>query len=153
MKLYALTALILASSLLSANAATTTIYKSVGPKGETRYSQIRPANVKKFETIEMRSDGRTATTGQMAQLPTETTAATPQSAEQQRIAELEKQMQEQQNNEKLRTCQNMRTNLANLSTGGRMYETNDKGERVYLNDQEISSKRQRITDAIAQHCN
>lgn len=135
-----------------ANGATTTIYKSVGKKGEVLYSQIQPKGGK-YETLEMRSDGRTADAGQQAQIPDATAATAPSAAESQRIAELEKQVKEQQANEMARHCQNMRANLANLSTGGRVYETNAQGERVYLNDQEISSRRQRTLDAINQSCN
>ena len=135
----------------AANGATTTVYKSVGKKGEVLYSQIQPKNGK-YETLEMRSDGRTSDAGQQAQLP-DAAAPAPTAADSQRIAELEKQVKEQQANEMARHCQNMRAHLANLSTGGRVYETNAKGERVYLNDQEISSRRQRTLDAINQSCN
>lgn len=153
MKFYAIsTALVLLGcAIISTHATTTTVYKSVGKRGEVRYSQLQPKNVK-FETIQMRSDGRTASAGQMAQLPDPATAPTSQSAESQRIAELEKQVQEQKAAEMARHCQNMRANLANLNTGGRIYETNEQGQRVYLNDQEISAKKQKTLDTINQHC-
>ena len=151
MKFHTLTALLLTSFLAtSVHSATTTIYKSVGKNGETRYTQLRPSDTTKYEVIEMRSDGRTASTGQMAQLPAEQAPATNSS--EQRISELEKQIKEQQAQELARHCQTMRNNLANLSTGGRIYETNANGERVYLNDQEISSKKQRTLDTINKHC-
>lgn len=151
MKFYRFIAVMaLGLAVTHANSATTTIYKSVGKNGEVRYTQLQPTNNTKFEVIEMRSDGRTANAGQMAQLPTEQTPAPISEA--QRIAELEKQVKEQQAQEMTRHCQNLRSNLANLSTGGRIYETNASGERVYLNDQEISSKKQRTLDAINKHC-
>lgn len=151
MKLRSLTALIVTALLMAhSHAATTIIYKSTGKNGEVRYTQLRPNDASKYEAIEMRSDGRQASAGQMAQLPTEQTPAPISEA--QRIAELEKQVKEQQAQEMTRHCQNLRSNLANLSTGGRIYETNANGERVYLNDQEISSKKQRTLDAINKHC-
>lgn len=151
MRFHSLTALIVTGLLMiHAEASTTTIYKSVGKNGEVRYTQLRPNDTSKFEVIEMRSDGRQASAGQMAQLPSEQTPAPISEA--QRIADLEKQVREQQAQEMTRHCQNLRSNLANLSTGGRIYETNANGERVYLNDQEISSKKQRTLDAINKHC-
>lgn len=131
--------------------ANTTVYKSVGKHGETVYSQVMPKTTQ-YEVMQMRSDGRTASAGKMASLPDPATTPAPASAESQRIAELEKQMQEQKAQEMARHCQNMRANLANLSTGGRIYETNAQGQRVYLNDQEISAKKQRTADSIKQHC-
>lgn len=134
------------------HANTTTVYKSVGKHGETVYSQIMPKTTQ-YEVMQMRSDGRTANAGKMATLPDPATPApaTP-SAESQRIAELEKQMQEEQAQRLAERCQTMRNNLANLSTGGRVYETNPQGQRVYLNDQEISAKKQRFTESIQQYC-
>ena len=132
------------------HANTTTVYKSVGKHGETVYSQVMPKTTQ-YEVMQMRSDGRTASAGKMASLPDPATAPAPNS-DSQRIADLEKQVQEQKAQEMARHCQNMRANLANLSTGGRIYETNAQGQRVYLNDQEISAKKQRTADSIKQHC-
>lgn len=142
---------VLSTCLVSTSFAATTIYKSVGKNGEPRFSQMQPTDTKNFEVIQMRSDGRQANAGQMAQIPDATATPTPNS-EAQRIADLEKQVNEQKANELARQCQAMRTNLANLSTGGRTYETNEKGERVYLNDQEVSARRQQIMSAIEQNC-
>lgn len=66
---------------------------------------------------------------------------------------MEKQLAEQKATALARDCQAMRANLANLSTGGRTYETNAQGERVYLNDQEVSARRQQTMDAINKNCN
>ncbi|TWV84691.1 hypothetical protein [Moraxella sp. VT-16-12] len=135
---------------LTAHANTTTVYKSVGKHGETLYSQFMPKGTTNYETLQMRSDGRTASAGQMANLPDPATA--PTNNDTQRIAEQQKQIDELKAQEEARRCQTMRANLANLSTGGRIYETNANGERVYLNDQEISAKKQRTADAIKQYC-
>lgn len=149
MKFYSLTALLLIGSLLTtANANTTTFYKSVGKHGETRYTQLRPTDTQNFEVIEVRNDGRKTDVGQMAELPE---PATP-SPENDKIAELEKQLKEQQAQEIARRCQAMRANLNSLNSGRPVYETNAKGERVYLNDQEIGSKRQRTQESLDKNC-
>lgn len=149
MKFYALTALLMAGTLFSAHAATVTVYKSVGKHGEVRFTQMQPTDTKNFTVLQLRSDGRITDEGKATQTPAETANTNPDA---QRAAELEKQLKEQQNQERARACQNLRTNLANLAIGGRVFETNAQGERVYLNDQEINSRRQRHQEMIDQHC-
>lgn len=149
MKFHILTSLLIATVFsMTTHAATTTVYKSVGKHGEVRYSQMQPKDTTNFEVLEIRSDGRTNNAGQMAQLP-ETTSMTPEA---QRIADLEKQNQSLQNQELANRCQSIRSNFANLTVGGRLFETNAQGERVYLNDQEISSRRQRHQQMLDQYC-
>lgn len=136
-------------------------YLSTGKHGEKRFSQTPPTDTTKFERIMVRADGRISDAQSHANSNTHTSNLNPQAqtaevpatmTEAQRIAELEKQVQEQQIQQVAERCRTMRANLAAYSTGGRVYETNANGERVYLNDQEISSKRQRTIDAINQHC-
>lgn len=149
MKFHILTSLLITATFsMTAHAATTTVYKSVGKHGEVRYSQMQPKDTTNFEVLEIRSDGRTNNAGQMAQLP-ETNSMTPEA---QRIADLEKQNQALQNQELANRCQSLRANFANLTVGGRLFETNAQGERVYLNDQEISSRRQRHQQMLDQYC-
>lgn len=149
MKFHTLTPLLLAAFLgMTANAATTTLYKSVGKYGEVRYTQMQPKGTDNFQVLELRGDGRTTDAGQMSQLP-ETAPASPEA---QRIADLEKQNKALQNQELANRCQSLRANFANLTIGGRIFETNAQGEKVYLNDQEISSRRQRHQQMIDQYC-
>ncbi|STZ09255.1 Uncharacterised protein [Moraxella caprae] len=151
MKIHTLTALLsIVAFGITANANTTKIYKSVGKHGEVRYSQMQPKDTQNFQILEMRSDGRTADAGQLAQQPaTPAPAPTPEA---QRIADLEQQNKALQNQELANRCQSLRANFANLTIGGRIFETNANGERVYLNDQEISSKRQQHQQLIDQYC-
>lgn len=152
MRFFNLVALCLAGVMMTtAQANTTTIYKSIGKKGEVRYSQVRPTDTNSFETLVMRSDGRTNDAGKMSTLPEQPTPPSP-NADALRAETAEKQLQEQRAQETARICQNLRANLAAYSTGGRIFETNAEGQKVYLNDQEISSKKQRTIDTINQHC-
>lgn len=83
--------LAITSLAISAHANTTTVYKSIGKNGEAVYSQFMPKGTTKYETLQMRSDGRTANAGQMASLPD---PATAQSTESKQIAEQQKQIDE-----------------------------------------------------------
>lgn len=152
MKFLTLATLLLTGSLLTtANANTITVYESTGKHGEKRFSQIPPNDTKDYTLREFRRDGRIADTGRMASLPEQAVPPAP-NPDAQRADEAEKALKEQRAKELAERCKTMRTNLAAFSTGGRIYETNDKGERVYLNDQEISSKKQRTQDAINKEC-
>ncbi|MDO5651423.1 MAG: DUF4124 domain-containing protein [Moraxella sp.] len=138
---------ILGLSAISSSAAVTQIYRSVGAHGEVKYSQFPPKDGNNVEALEFRSDGRQNTPGEMA-----APAIDPNAQQQSQVAELQKQVQDLENRENAQRCQTLRSNLANLNIGGRIYETNAQGERVYMNDQEIGVRRDRIQQAINEHC-
>ncbi|MBE9578108.1 MULTISPECIES: hypothetical protein [Moraxella] len=150
MKLHTLTALLLSVVTFGITAnANTTIYESIGKHGEVVYSQMQPKNTTNFKVHSMRNDGRVADAGQLSEQTQQQAAPSPEA---QRIADLEQQNQALQNQELANRCQSLRANFANLTIGGRIFETNANGERVYLNDQEISSKRQQHQQLINQYC-
>lgn len=132
----------------TASANVVKIYKSVGPHGEVRYSQDVPRDAKNLEVLEFRSDGRTNTAGQMAAPTIDPNVA----AQQNQMLALEQQVKELKDKENAQRCQSLRNNLANLNIGGRLYEMDKNGNRVFLNDQEIQSKRDRTQKALNDFC-
>lgn len=128
------------------------IYKSVGAHGEVKYSQYPPQNSKKIEIIEFRSDGRQTDAGKMAGKTNTTQNIPTQSPEEQRVAQLEARIQEQEANANAQRCQSLRNNLTNLTVGGRIYEMDTNGKRQYLDSREIEVKRERVQQAITQYC-
>ena len=129
------------------------VYKSIGTHGEIKYSQHPPQNGKNVEMIEFRSDGRQNTPGQLAGKTAANQADTNQSAEQQRVAQLEARIQDQEAQANAQRCQSLRNNLTNLNVGGRIYEMDASGKRQYLDSREIELKRERVQQAIGQYCN
>ena len=128
------------------------VYKSIGAHGEVKYSQYPPQNSKNVEVIDFRSDGRQTDTGKLAG-QTSTSQNTPvQNPEEQRVAELEARIKEQETNENAQRCQSLRSNLTNLNVGGRIYEMDTNGNRKYLESREIEVKRERVQQAIDQYC-
>ena len=127
------------------------VYKSVGDHGEVKYSQHAPLNHNNFEVIEFRSDGRQTTPGQMAG-KTDPNQTVTQSAEEQRVAQLEARIKEQEAQANAQRCQSLRSNLTNLNVGGRIYEMDANGKRQYLDSREIELKRERVQQAINQYC-
>ncbi len=129
------------------------VYKSVGTHGEIKYSQYAPQNGRNVEVIEFRSDGRQASTGQMAGKTDANQDTNTPSPEEQRVAQLEAKIKEQDANANAQRCQSLRNNLTNLNVGGRIYEMDASGQRQYLDSRSIELKRERVQQAIGQYCN
>lgn len=144
------TTCILALTMSSSHAIQ--VYKSIGTHGEVKYSQHPPQNAKGFEMIEFRSDGRQADAGQMAGRTSTNQNETTMSAEDQRVAQLESRIKEQEAQANAQRCQSLRSNLTNLNVGGRIYEMDASGKRQYLDSREIELKLERVQQAIKQYC-
>lgn len=139
--------------MLSMNAShAIQVYKSIGAHGEVKYSQHAPQVGKNIELIEFRSDGRQNNAGQMAGKTDAAQSNTTQTAEEQRVAQLEARIKEQEAQANAQRCQSLRNNLTNLNVGGRIYEMDASGKRQYLDGREIELKRERVQQAIDQYC-
>lgn len=128
------------------------VYKTIGAHGEVKYSQFKPRDAKNVEVIEFRSDGRQNNAGQMAGKTDPNQQPNTPTAEEQRVAQLEAKLKEQEQQATAQRCQTLRNNLTNLNVGGRIYEMDDKGNRKYLDNREIQLKRERMQKAIDQYC-
>lgn len=128
------------------------VYKSIGAHGEVKYSQHAPQNARNIEVIEFRSDGRQANAGQMAGKTDVNQNDGTQNAEEQRVAQLEARIKDQEAQANAQRCQSLRNNLTNLNVGGRIYEMDASGKRQYLDGREIELKRERVQQAIGQYC-
>ena len=128
------------------------VYKSIGAHGEVKYSQHKPRDAKNVEVIEFRSDGRQNNAGQMAGKTDPNQQQNAPSAEEQRVAQLEARLKDQEQQANAQRCQTLRNNLTNLNVGGRIYEMDANGNRKYLDGREIELKRERMQKAIDQYC-
>ncbi len=128
------------------------VYKSIGAHGEVKYSQHQPRDNKNFDLIEFRSDGRQNNAGQMAGKTQANQNEPTQSAEDQRVAQLEARIKDQEAQANAQRCQSLRNNLTNLNVGGRIYEMDASGKRQYLDSREIELKSERVQKAISQYC-
>jgi len=147
------------------------IYKWKDKDGITRYSDVPPPSNVKNESISKKipkapaatavapagngsapvanKDG-TATPKDAAPLSKEDAAAKrAQEAEAQKKADEVKQAELKFRQE---SCAAARTNLRMYSTGGRMMTTDEKGERVYLGDDEISKGKADAQQAVEKFC-
>ncbi|WP_350562453.1 DUF4124 domain-containing protein [Psychrobacter sp. CAL346-MNA-CIBAN-0220] len=128
------------------------VYKSIGVHGEIKYSQYPPKNGKNIEILEFRNDGRQTNTGQMAGKTEANQNKNTQNAEEQRVAQLEARIKDQEAQANTQRCQSLRNNLTNLNVGGRIYEMDASGKREYLDSREIELKRERVQQALSQYC-
>lgn len=128
------------------------VYKSIGAHGEVKYSQHMPRDAKNVEVIQLRSDGRRVDPGQLAGKTDPNEAPKTPTAEEQRVAQLEARLKEQEAQANAQRCQSLRNNLTNLNVGGKIYEMDANGNRKYLDSREIELKRQRMQAAIQQYC-
>lgn len=152
--------LLLSLATVSISSQAITLYKWTDANGTPHFSDVAPTNgvnLKNVQVIEMRTDGRVADAGKMAQ--TSAPAATgvaPSSAaasagagtpspEQARIKELEDQQIKER-------CKSLQNNLQNLNAGGRVYEMDAQGQRKYLDDREMELRKQKVAEAISQYC-
>lgn len=139
--------------ILSINAShAIQVYKSIGSYGEVKYSQHPPQDGKNVEVIEFRSDGRQNDAGELAGKTQANQNDSSQNPEEQRVAQLEARIKDQEAQANAQRCQSLRSNLTNLNVGGRIYEMDANGQRQYLDSREIELKSQRVQQAISQYC-
>lgn len=138
-------------SIVAITANAGTYYKWTDGNGVPHYSQYAPINGVDLNKVQV-INSRELTPATSAIPAGQATAQAPVSPEQQRIAELEAQQKAQQQLQDQERCKALQNNLANLNTGGRLYEMDSKGERKYLDSREIELKRQEAQKAINQYC-
>ncbi len=146
-------------ALLAAPAGAQQLYKFVGPDGRVQYSDRPPAGAQKVEKV---TSSRVSTIaspgtagGDAAKAPK--TAAEQEQAFRQRRAEAEEKAKKdeklaQETKAQSDQCAGLRRELASLQSGQRIVRTDDKGERVYLEDAQIQQEIARVQRDIATGC-
>ena len=148
--------LVLLASLLALSPwATAQLYKWVDKDGKTVYSDQPPPN-QDSRQLRLQS-GTTAPTG------TATATAAPKGFLE-RDKELEKTRKESREQGKKaeqtakaaqdaeERCAAARSNLKVFEDGGRILKRSASGERVFLEDQEVETERQKARAAVDEHC-
>ena len=143
------------------------IYKWKDKNGETRYSDTPPPSNIKQEAL--RGKKAVQATGQAPLTPAE--AAKPAIAKEapkesmnkedeaaqqrQRNAEAEKRNKQEKEAEAKRKAENCKAAKANFETykqGGRVYKMNEKGEREYLDDKDLTEGKAKAQNEINENC-
>ena len=151
------------------------IYKWKDKNGTTRYSDTPPPSNIKQEAMRGKKAPKPSTTAPVPAAPVAAQKApaagsgaekdappVPESAEEeaaqkrQNNAEAEKNNKLEKENEAKRkedNCKAAKSNLASYEQGGRVYKMNEKGERVYLDDNDFKAGREQAQQEINANCN
>lgn len=152
------------------------IYKWKDKDGNTRYSDTPPPSNVKLQNIGTKKvptptgkeplSAVTQTAAPQAAQPVtskeiimEAPIKSPEdaAAEQRQVnAEAEKKnKQEKESQAKLKAenCMAAKANLASYAQGGRVYKMNDKGEREYMDDNDLKRGADKARGEVAQYCN
>jgi len=120
------------------------IYKCVGPGGSIQYSQSRSsANCTEMNEAPPAPNGgdQDSVNRYLKQVDDEQAAKSKQQAEASKDADFRKQ-----------ACAMARNRAAVLGQGGRVFSTDQKGDRVYLDNQQSEQQLQQANAAVEQFC-
>jgi hypothetical protein len=124
------------------------VYKWVDEKGVTHYGESPPQG-KQATELQSKPGGL----GPGSPASTEDLQQKDREFRQRKIQSQEAQeRQQQQAARRQEQCNQQRDLLARLKQGGRSYEMNEKGERVYLEDAERASAIARQEKLVAEQC-
>ena len=148
------------------------IYKWKDKNGITRYSDTPPPSNIKLETLGakkgVKPTAATPVTPVAApQAPADNEAAkdsppVPGSADEEAAAKRQSNAEAEKNNKlekekqdaaKAENCKAAKSNLASYEQGGRVYKMNEKGERVYLDENDFKAGREKAQQEINENCN
>jgi hypothetical protein len=147
-------------ALLAAPAGAQQLYKYVGPDGRVQYSDRPPADGQKAEKVTGSRVSTVATPGASGGEAGKSGPKTPAEQEQafrQRRADAEEKAKKdeklaQETKAKDSYCASARRELTSLQSGQRIVRTDDKGERVFLEDPQIQQEIARVQRDIATNC-
>lgn len=158
MKLSILIALLIALPV----AANAEVHKYKDANGKWVYSDVAPPPSVKQETMGKKAAQPTgaAPLSKVVE-PTPVAADKTQltkdqaAAKRQQAAEQEKknkEVKESQDKEREANCKSAKANLAAYTQGGRIYKTNEKGERDYMDDKSIEAGKTQAQKDVEESC-
>lgn len=166
--------------LVSPSMATAQVYKWTDKDGTVRYTDLPPpTSIKNYQVIggkKPKDSSELATPSEKSEAsPASTNAAPPaqgsvaappnavqdmqrdlKDAQERQKAEIEKQNKEaklKEAKQKQENCEAAKINYQNYSQGGRIFEINENGERVYVSDEGLEQKAAEAQRQIQQYCN
>jgi hypothetical protein len=146
-------------ALLGAASAQAQVYKCIDPAGKTVYLQTPCPTGSKSSTLGRRAPEPPAP----AAADKAAAKSGPKSVAEQEQAFRKRQEQQQkaqkkdentlaQSREKEDNCRRSRAQLTQYEIGGRVTQYNDKGERYYLDDDQINQEKAKARSLVEQWC-
>lgn len=139
-------------TLAAVPASAQKLYKWVDASGRTQYSDTAPINHK----AEPVSNHMGSVSGAVAGAAPLTTADKEQAFRKRQIEAEEAQKKQAQADETAKAaqenCRRAQSQLSMFEQGGRISQTNEKGQREFLDDSKIKQEAERARKAVAQWC-
>lgn len=142
----------LAASAVLPVAGASEIYKWTDTEGNVHYGD-RPSGVASEERVAIvsqRTDNARVQAGIDARL--ERQAARAEARQGREAADAERAEEEQKAADRAAACAENRTRLNNYNESARLYREDENGERVYLDDSERETAKQRVQELIDEYC-
>ncbi len=140
----------LMATLFSASFSYAQPYKWTDENGRTVYSDTPPDPKQVKKVTQINAKPSTSSSGEVttAERTKKSDAAKKTSTETAKKADEDTKIAE----DKTAACKSARSNLTVLAAGGRIFTTNDKGEREYMSDQAIADGRVKAEAEVAKAC-
>jgi hypothetical protein len=139
-------------TLAAVPASAQKLYKWVDASGRTQYSDTAPVNHK----AEPVSNHMGSVSGAAASAAPLTTADKEQAFRKRQIEAEEAQKKQAQADETKKAgeenCRRAQSQLSMFQQGGRISQTNEKGQREFLDDSKIKQESERARKAVEQWC-
>ena len=139
-------------TLAAVPASAQKLYKWVDASGRTQYSDTAPINHK----AEPVSNHMGSVSGAVAGAAPLTAADKEQAFRKRQIEAEEAQKKQAQADEAKKAgeenCRRAQSQLSMFKQGGRISQTNEKGQREFLDDSKINQEAERARKAVAQWC-
>jgi hypothetical protein len=147
--LYSCAAILISTVLTASGAAAGQLYKWTDANGRVQYSDTKPTGAKAEPMRSVSPPADPAAAG--------ANYSEKEQAFKKRRLEAAEQDQKvaQEAGDKARkeeNCRRAKSALASLENGGRFYETDEKGERKYLEQDRIDSEKERLRSNLAANC-
>lgn len=142
--------IVLAIAMALAPVATAQLYKYVDEKGKTVYSDQPPVNMESKQVNV--PAGRASTPAAGPKTAVERDKDLDKSRKEVREKQEKQTKATQVAQEAEQRCIQARTAFQTYSDGGRLFKTNEKGERVFMEDAEIESARERSRRDMDEAC-
>ncbi len=139
--------LVAASLLCSSSLASAQIYKCVGPGGNVQFSEA-PAASGKCEIVGESAPTPSSDSGSDESLRSYVHKLDEEHAQEDRDKAKATELAAQ----KKARCSQATRHSAFLESGGRMFATDEKGERTYLSDQELEQRREAAKQQMESAC-
>lgn len=138
--------------LIATSAHAGKIYKWTDKSGEVHYTQTPPPDM---HSQEMKISPAAPQSSEPSKTDSQKTAAKEKNGKTTAKGQAQKQAAVEKKNEEIRkeNCKRANKRFRTINAGGRLYDVNEKGERVYWDDDKRASELSDAQQSVEKWCN